>query len=58
MNNFIEKTQNKEEIKDSLLNIIFNFPEKIKKSYLKEVDEIRKFAIAIKDFELVSIQVC
>lgn len=55
MNNFIEKTQNKEEIKDSLLNIIFNFPEKIKKSYLKEVDEIRKFAIAIKDFELVSI---
>ena len=55
LNNFIEKTQNKEEIKDSLLNIIFNFPEKIKKSYLKEIDEVRKFAIAIKDFELVSI---
>ena len=55
MNNFVNKVQSKEEITDILLNIIFGFPEKIKKAYLKEADEIRKYAIAIKDFEIVSI---
>lgn len=55
MNNLNELKCRKEEIKDKLINIIFNFPEKIKKTDLKETDEIRKYAIAIKDFELVSI---
>ena len=37
------------------LNILFDFPEKVKKTNLKEVDEIRKYGIAIKNFEIVSI---
>ncbi len=55
MNNHIPRTESKEEIKDILNEAVFNFPEKVKKTDLKEIDEIRKYAIAIKDFEIVSI---
>ena len=55
MNNLIKIQNSIEEIKDNLLNILFEFPEKVKKTNLKEVDEIRKYGIAIKNFEIVSI---
>lgn len=55
MNNFIKSKNSLGEIKDTLLNILFDFPEKVKKTNLKEVDEIRKYGIAIKNFEIVSI---
>ena len=55
MNNLINSEKETVEIKNNLINLILNFPEKVKKNDLKEVDEIRKYAIAIKDFELVSI---
>lgn len=42
-------------IKDILLSILMDFPEKTKKSDIKQIDEIRKFGIAKKDFEIVSI---
>ena len=42
-------------MKDILFDILLNFPEKTKKVNLKEIEEIRKYAIAIKDFEIVSI---
>ena len=55
MNNLIKSKNSLGEIKDTLLNILFDFPEKVKKTNLKEVDEIRKYGIAIKNFEIVSI---
>ena len=55
MNNLINSEKKTEEIKRNLIELVLNFPEKVKKTNLKEVDEIRKYAIAIKDFELVSI---
>ena len=55
MNNLIKSKNSLGEIKDTLLNILFDFPEKVKKTNLKEVDEIRKYGIAIKIFEIVSI---
>ncbi len=55
MNNLIISAENKNEIKNNLLRMILNFPEKTGKINIKEIDEIRKNAIAIKDFELVSI---
>ena len=55
MNNLIKIQNSIEEIKDNLLNILFEFPEKVKKTNLKEVDEIRKYGIAIKNFQIVSI---
>lgn len=55
MNNLINSENKTEEIKRNLIELVLNFPEKVKKTNLKEVDEIRKYAIAIKDFELVSI---
>lgn len=41
--------------KDILLNILMDFPEKTKKADIKQLDEIRKMAIAKKDFEIVSM---
>ncbi len=55
MNNLIKSKNSLGEIKDTLLNILFDFPEKVKKTNLKKVDEIRKYGIAIKNFEIVSI---
>jgi len=43
------------EIKDTLMSILMGFPEKVKKSDIKQVDEIRKIGIAKKDFEIVSV---
>ncbi len=55
MNNAIRQNNKKEDMKDILFDILLNFPEKTKKVNLKEIEEIRKYAIAIKDFEIVSI---
>lgn len=55
MNNTAILKSNKEEVKQNLIKIILELPEKTKNVNLKEIDEIRKYAIAIKDFELVSI---
>lgn len=55
MNSLINPNGSLDEKKDNLIEIILNFPEKVRKSYLKEIDEIRKIAIAIKDFETVSV---
>ena len=55
MNNTISINSKKKEIKENLLNILLSLPEKYKKINVKEIDEIRKYAIAIKDFELVSV---
>lgn len=45
----------KEEVKENLMQMLFILPEKAKSINLSELDEIRKYSIAIKDFELVSI---
>ena len=55
MENTIIVDGKKDEIKNNLINMLLNFPDKTRKISIKELDEIRKYAIAIKDFELVSI---
>lgn len=45
----------REEVKENLMQMLFILPEKTKSINLNELDEIRKYSIAIKDFELVSI---
>ena len=55
MHNTINVDTKKEHARETLTKIVLELPEKYKRVNLKEIDEIRKYAIAIKDFELVSI---
>ena len=55
LNNTAILKSNKEEVKQNLIKVLLDLPEKTKSINLKEIDEIRKYAIAVKDFELVSI---